>query len=89
MSEEVDAKVVDLAIFATPSTTPSGVKIVATFTLLARPMRINDCKLAIATSGKFMAWTPDRSIRIASWARDEIAETARQAYVDAQKRMAV
>jgi hypothetical protein len=52
-------------------------------------MRIEDCKLAIAPGGKFVLWTPDEAIKIAGWAKNELAETARQAFVDAQKRVTV
>lgn len=86
---EVDAKIVDVAILATPMMRGNGFRIVATFTLLLRPMRIEDCKLAITPKGKFVLWTPDEAIKIAGWAKDELAETARQAFVDAQKRIAV
>tara|TARA_R100001369_G_scaffold86440_1_gene120951 strand:- start:274 stop:537 length:264 start_codon:yes stop_codon:yes gene_type:complete len=84
---EVDAKVVDVAILATPIKRGNGFKVVAYFTLLLRPMRIEDCKLAITPKGKFVLWTPDEAIKIAGWARDELAGTARLAYVEAQKRI--
>jgi hypothetical protein len=86
---EVDAKVVDVAILATPIKRGNGFKVVAYFTLLCRPMRIEDCKLAITPKGKFVLWTPDEAIKIAGWAKDDLAETARLAFVDAQKRIAV
>jgi hypothetical protein len=86
---EVDAKIVDVAILATPISRGNGFKVVAYFTLLLRPMRIEDCKLAITPGGKFVLWTPDEAIKIAGWAKDELAETARQAFVHAQKRVAV
>lgn len=86
---EVDAKIVDLAILATPIKRGNGFKMVAYFTLLLLPMRIEDCKLAITPKGKFVLWTPDEAIKIAGWAKDELAETARLAYVEAQKRVAV
>jgi hypothetical protein len=86
---EVGAKIVDVAILATPIKRGNGFKIVAYFTLLLRPMRIEDCKLAITPKGTFVLWTPDEAIKIAGWAKDELAETARQAFVDAQKRMVV
>jgi hypothetical protein len=52
-------------------------------------MRIEDCKLAITPGGKFVLWTPDEAIKIVGWAKDDFAEIARQAFVDAQKRMVV
>ena len=54
---EVDAKIVDLAILATPIKRGNGFKMVAYFTLLLRPMRIEDRKLAITPKGKFVLWT--------------------------------
>jgi len=39
--------------------------------------------------GKFVLWTPDEAIKIAGWAKEDLAETARQAFVHAQKRVAV
>jgi hypothetical protein len=86
---EVDAKIVYVSIFATPVKRGNGFKVVAYFTLLLRPMRIEDCKLAITPGGKFVLWTPDEAIKIAGWAKDELAETARQAFVDVQNRVAV
>lgn len=86
---EVDAKIVDLAILATPMTRSNGFRVVAMFTLLCRPFRIADCRLAITPKGTFVFWVPDKSIRIMGWAKDELAETARLAYVDAQKQIAV
>jgi len=52
-------------------------------------MRIAGCSLVMAPSGRFLVWTPDPSIKIALWAKAEIAETARLAYVETQKRVAV
>ena len=86
---EVDAKIVDMAVLATPITRGKGFKIVAHFTLLCRPMRIEECKLVVTPKGTFALWTPDEAIKIMGWAKPELAETARQAYVDAQKRIAV
>lgn len=86
---EIDVKIVDVAILATPSRRGNGFKVVAYFTLLLRPMRIEDCKLVITPKGKFAVWTPDEAIKIAKWAKDELAETARLAYVEAQKLIAV
>lgn len=86
---DVDAKIVDVAILATPIKRGNGFKVVACFTLLCRPMRIEGCKLAVTPGGKFMLWTPDEAIKIMGWARAELAETARLAYVEAQKRVAV
>jgi hypothetical protein len=86
---EVDAKIVDVAILATPISRGNGFKVVAYFTLLLRPMRIEDCKLVVTPGGKFVLWTPDETIKIAGWAKDELAETARQAFADAQKRVAI
>jgi len=86
---EVNAKVVDVAILATPIKRGNGFKVVAFFTLLLRPMRIEDCKLAITPKGTFALWTPDEAIKIAGWAKDELAETARLAFVEAQRRVAV
>ena len=86
---EVDAKIVDVAVLATPISRGNGFKVVAYFTLLLRPMRIEDCKLVIKPKGNFVLWTPDEAIKIAGWAKDELAETARLAFVDAQKRIAV
>lgn len=86
---EVDAKIVDVAVLATPIARRNGFKIVAYFTLLCRPMRIEECRLAITPGGKFVLWTPDEAIKIMGWAKDELAETARLAYVEAQRRIAV
>lgn len=86
---EVDAKIVDMAILGTPITRSKGFKILAYFTLLCRPMRIEDCKLVLSPGGKYLIWTPDEAIKIMGWARQELAETARQALVEAQKRVAV
>jgi len=88
-TQKANAKVVDMAILATPIQRGNGFKVVAYFTLLLRPMRIEDCKLAITPKGTFALWTPDEAIKIAGWAKDELAETARQAFVDAQKQIAV
>jgi len=44
---EFDAIIVDVAILATPIKRGNGFTVVAYFTLLCRPMRIEDCKLAI------------------------------------------
>lgn len=87
--QKADVHVVDFTILAPPRTTPHGFKIVATFTLLARPMRIKNCSIVIAPNGRQLVWTPHESIKIAGWARDEIAETARQGFIEAQKRVAV
>jgi hypothetical protein len=86
---KADAKVVDVAILGTPLTKRNGFKIVATFTLLLRPMRIENCSLVLAPNGRLVVWTPDPSIKVAVWAKEEIAETARQAFVEAQMRVAV
>jgi hypothetical protein len=85
---KADAKTVDFAILGTPQTKRNGFKIVATFTLLLRPMRIANCSLVVAPNGRFAVWTPAPSIKIAQWAKAEIAEAARQGYVEAQKRVA-
>ncbi|MGR3477403.1 hypothetical protein [Sulfitobacter sp.] len=89
MTYEVDAKIVDMAILAIPETNQNGFKIVAQFTLLCRPLRIEGCKLAISPRGRFLLWTPDKAIRLMSWAKDDLAETARLAYVAGQQRIAV
>tara|TARA_R110000851_G_scaffold159249_1_gene302502 strand:+ start:132 stop:401 length:270 start_codon:yes stop_codon:yes gene_type:complete len=89
MTYEVDAKIVDMAILATPETNQSGFKVVAHFTLLCRPLRIEGCKLAISPRGRFLLWTPDKTVRLMSWAKNDLAETARAAFVDAQKRISV
>jgi hypothetical protein len=89
MTYEVDAKIVDMAILATPQANRNGFKVVAHFTLLCRPLRIEGCKLAINSNGKFLLWTPDKAVRLMSWAKNDLAETARAAFVDAQKRIAV
>jgi len=86
---DVDAKIVDVAILATPIQRGNGFKVVAYFTLLCRPMRIEDCKLVITPKGTFTLWTPDEAIKVMGWAKAELSETARLAYVDAQMRVAV
>jgi hypothetical protein len=86
---EVDAKVVDVAILATPIKRANRFKVVAYSTLLLRPMRIEDCKLAITPGGKFVLWTPDEAIKIAGWAKEELAETARLAYCEGVNPLAI
>lgn len=86
---EVDAKIVDVAILATPIQRGNGFKVVAYFTLLLRPMRIEECKLVITPGGKFVLWTPDEAIKVMGWAKGELAETARLAFVEAQRRVVV
>ena len=89
MEQRADAKTVDYALLATPTTTSKGFKVVATFTLLMRPLRVTDCKLVISPKGNFVVWFLSPGIKVAEWAKHEIAETARQGYVDAQMRIAV
>jgi hypothetical protein len=86
---EADAKVVDFAILGTPQTKRTGFKVLGHFTLLLRPMRIEGCSLVVAPTGRFFVWTANPNIKIAQWAKAEIAETARLAYLEAQKRVAV
>ncbi|SFQ63119.1 hypothetical protein SAMN05421853_11484 [Roseivivax halotolerans] len=86
---KADAKVVDFAILGTPQTKRNGFKVLGHFTLLLRPMRIEGCSLVVAPNGRFVVWTPDPNIKVAQWAKAEIAETARLAYVETQKRVAV
>lgn len=87
--QSADAKIVDMAILGKPIKRGNGFKIVAYFTLLCRPMRIEDCKLVITPKGTFVLWTPNEAIRIMGWAKDQLAETARQAFVETQKKIAV
>ena len=89
MDQKVDVKIVDMALLATPVSRGNGFKIVAYFTLLCRPLRIEDCKLVITPNGTFGIWTPDEAIRVMGWAKHDLAEVARKAFVEAQMRMAV
>ena len=84
-----DVKVVDFAILSVAQTTRKGAKVVGTFPLLARPLRIQGCRLVLAPGGsRFVVWLPSGDIRIAQRHQEEVAETARHAFIEAQKRVA-
>jgi len=83
MTEQTGAKIVDMSILATPQSKRNGFKVLGSFTLLVRPLRVEGCRLVRAPDDRFLIWTPVPEVKIAKQAWDEIAETARQEYVAA------
>lgn len=74
--DDLKVKIVDMAIMPRPTVTRSGFQVLATFTLLAEPLRIVDCKLAISPKGNPLIWTPHVGVKPMGWARDALGDLA-------------
>jgi len=60
----MDCKIVDIAISLSTRKTSAGATLLATFTLLASPLRATGCRLMRKESGEYMIWTAHPSMKI-------------------------
>jgi hypothetical protein len=70
----MDIKIVDIALSLSTKKTPAGSVLLATFTLLASPLRATGCKLMRKPDGEFMVWTAHPTLKINQKKSQEVAK---------------
>ena len=60
----MDIKIVDIALSLSTKKTPAGASLLATFTLLASPLRATGCRLMRKADGEYMIWTAHPSLKV-------------------------
>jgi hypothetical protein len=70
----MDIKIVDIALSLSTRKTSAGSVLLATFTLLASPLRATGCRLMRKPDGEFMIWSAHPSLKINQKKNQEVAK---------------
>jgi hypothetical protein len=70
----MDIKIVDIALSLSTRKTSAGSVLLATFTLLASPLRATGCRLMRKANGEYMIWTAHPSLKINQKKADQVAQ---------------
>ena len=70
----MDIKIVDIALSLSTRKTSAGASLLATFTLLASPLRATGCRLMRKADGEYMIWTAHPSLKVYQKKSQEVAK---------------
>jgi hypothetical protein len=70
----MDIKIVDIALSLSTRKTSAGSVLLATFTLLASPLRATGCRLMRKADGEYMIWTAHPSLKVNQKKNQEVAK---------------
>ena len=70
----MDIKIVDIALSLSTRKTSAGATLLATFTLLASPLRATGCRLMRKESGEYMIWTAHPTLKINQKKSQQVAQ---------------